>query len=205
MRRAFVISLFVHLLAFGLLLEGPGLPPDLKGMATVRSPANITIRSLASSPVSFVSPSADVEPASEERPVRAWGDKKHTEARSNIRRSYAPASNEPIVEHPESTEAAAGLPEDVERQYRIELARAMRKRGNFPINPSQPGVEGMVMLEVSRRAGAVRPTLSLAKSSGHREWDTHALDSLTAALEEVVPPRIAPNAGFRMLVVLEYR
>ncbi len=109
------------------------------------------------------------------------------------------------MERPASTEATAGLPEDVERQYRIELARAMRKRGNFPINPSLPGVEGMVMLEVSRRAGAVRPTLSLAKSSGYREWDTHALDSLAAALEEVVPPKSVPNVGFRMLVVLEYR
>ena len=205
MRRAFVISLLVHLLAFGLLLEGPKLPPDLKGIASVRSPLSITLRSPASSPVSVVSPSADVEPASEGRTVRAWGDKKRTEARSSIRHAYAPASKEPTAERPESTEAVSGLTEEVERQYRIELARAMRKRGNFPINPSLPGVEGMVMLEVSRRAGAVRPTLSLAKSSGHREWDTHALYSLTAALEEVVPPRIAPNAGFRMLVVLEYR
>ncbi len=205
MRRAFVISLLVHLLALGLLLEGPKLPPDLKGMVSVRSPLSITLRSLASSPVSVVSSSADVEPASEGRPVRAWGDKKRTEARSSIRHAYAPASKEPTVERPASTEATAGLPEDVERQYRIELARAMRKRGNFPINPSLPGVEGMVMLEVSRRAGAVRPTLSLAKSSGYREWDTHALDSLAAALEEVVPPKSVPNVGFRMLVVLEYR
>lgn len=205
MRRAFVISLILHLLAFGLLLEGLGPPPDLKGVATVRSPANITLRSLASSPVSSVSPPADVEPASERRPVRAWGDKKRTEARSSIRHPYAPASKDPIVERPESTEAAAGLPEDVERQYRIELARAMRKRGDFPTNPSPPGVEGMVVLEVYRRTGAVRPTLSLAKSSGHRELDAHALDSVAAAVEEVVPPRTTPNVGFRMLVVLEYR
>lgn len=206
MRRAFVISLFVHLLAFGLLLEGPGLPPDLKSAATVRSPANITLRPLASSPTSSVSPSAVVEPASDRRPAaRARDDKERSAATSSVRHPYVPASKESIAERLGTAEPVAGLPEDVEREYRIELARAMRKRGDFPMNSNRPGVEGAVKLEVSRRAGAARPSLSLAKSSGHRELDAHALDSVAAALIDVVPPIAARDVSFRMSVVLEYR
>lgn len=205
MHRAFVISLFVHLLAFGLLLEGPGLPPDFKGMASVRSPANVTLQSLASSPVSFVSPSAVVELASERRPARARGDIERSAVTSSVRHPYVPASKEPVAERPESAEAVAGLPEDVEREYRIELARAMRKRGDFPMNSSRLGVEGAVMLEVSRRAGSARPSLSLAKSSGYRDLDAHALDSVAAALIDVAPPIAARDVSFRMSVVLEYR
>lgn len=116
-----------------------------------------------------------------------------------------PASKESIAERLGTAEPVAGLPEDVEREYRIELARAMRKRGDFPMNSNRPGVEGAVKLEVSRRAGAARPSLSLAKSSGHRELDAHALDSVAAALIDVVPPIAARDVSFRMSVVLEYR
>ena len=172
MRRAFVISLFAHLLAFSLLIEVPGVRPDMKGGVTGQSSVNVRIQSLMPLPADGPRTPALVKPVSDGRLAAPKVTEKPANLTPRSSRSSVPVSTTVLPEAQAEAEKVQGLPEDAEREYRIGLARAMRKRGNFPINPSLPGVEGMVMLEVSRRAGAVRPTLSLAKSSGHREWDT---------------------------------
>lgn len=97
------------------------------------------------------------------------------------------------------------MPEDAEREYRIGLARAMRKYTNNLEGQSRPAIEGMVMLEVSRRVGAALPSLSLVKSSGSRELDARARDAVAAALAEVALPMVARDVSFRMSFVVEYR
>lgn len=205
MRRAFVISLFAHLLAFSLLIEVAGVRPDMKGGGTGQSSVNVRIQPLMPLPADGPRTPALVKPVSDGRLAAPKVTEKPANLTPRSSRSSVPVSTKVLPEAQAEAEKVQGLPEDAEREYRIGLARAMRKYTNNLEGQSRPAIEGMVMLEVSRRVGAALPSLSLVKSSGSRELDARARDAVAAALAEVALPMVARDVSFRMSFVVEYR
>lgn len=103
------------------------------------------------------------------------------------------------------TESSSRLPEDLEREYRIKLAREVRQGRYYPENIKAMGLEGIVRMSISHVFGAGVPKVSLDKSSGHPELDELALDSVKAALGRAGFPVTELSSGFRLQFALEYR
>lgn len=202
MRLAFVISLFAHLLAFSLLIEVAGVRPDMKGVVTGQSSVNVRIQSQIPSPGD--GPALD-QPVAHRQQAGPKATERPVNLTPRVSPPSAPVATKALPDAQAEAETAQSLPEHVEREYRIELARAMRKYMIHLAGQNLPVIQGRVMLEVSRQLGATRPSLSLAKSSGYEHLDTRALDAVAAALGDVALPMAARNVSFRMSFVVEYR
>ncbi len=99
----------------------------------------------------------------------------------------------------------AGLPPGLESEYRLNIARELRRAGSMSQAPDVPGREGDVRLVISYWAGSHAPVVSLERSSGHAELDEMALAGLNAAVARVKLPGVAAAGGFRVPFVVEYR
>lgn len=97
-------------------------------------------------------------------------------------------------------EAESVLPADVEREFRLLLARRLRQLGGL----RTPSGKGTVKLSVAFLGVAGGSEVRLMQSSGDTELDTRALSSLKVALSDVSLPQAAQTRRFRVPLVLEY-
>ncbi|MFN4342576.1 MAG: hypothetical protein ACK4FE_11175 [Azonexus sp.] len=97
-------------------------------------------------------------------------------------------------------EVDALLPADIEREFRLLLARRLRHSGSL----GSAGGTGTVTLSVVWRGTAGGAEVSLMQSSGDAALDAHALSSLARVLPDVALPQALRGRRFRMALVLEY-
>lgn len=210
MRRALVISVLVHTAVFFTVFEfrllpsydaplSNGVGPLRVEFASVKASGNLALVQLHEVPTATVAMEreqrlgASSSTAVLRRPV---GEPLHPVARMERRLS-------PEIDQ---AEGLNGLPMDVETEYRLSLAREVRRgSGLSDRQRRESGLEGIVRLVISYRAGLPKPVVSLDRSSGYSELDELAMSSLTAALARVQLPGTATGIGFRMRFVLEYR
>lgn len=124
-----------------------------------------------------------------------------TNSRGQLRPAVAtiPPVSEPSREpHGESDPA---LPADVEREFRLLLARQLRQLGE----PLPQGATGTVRLSITHHGPAGSSVVTLMRSSGNAGLDAYALASLEVAMEHASLPQAAQGRRFRMPFVLEYR
>lgn len=209
MRRALVISILAHVLAIAGLFEFRPLPACSACGATGPVPLTVDFaRFRALEEVgSGGRPDSSTVPVVAER----HSGRRASAASSGGRRSSGTpvqAVRQPELQSPPSLAAAegmAGLPPGLESEYRLNVARELRRAGSMSQAPDVPGWEGDVRLVISYWAGSHAPVVSLERSSGHAELDEMALAGLNAAVARVKLPGMAATGGFRVPFLVEYR
>ena len=208
MRRAFVISIAIHLLLIASLFDR-ALPlperPSIEGgalRARLGVPADVAHSSPAPSGGRSTSTAADEAwrwstPGRPSRQTRAVKP-------ANVRRQFIPprtahAAVSELTSDPLG-EADSVLPADVERELRLLLARRLRQLGGL----RTPSGKGTVKLSVAFLGAAGGSEVRLMQSSGDTELDTRALSSLKVVLSDVSLPQAAQTRRFRVPLVLEY-
>lgn len=88
----------------------------------------------------------------------------------------------------EPTESLGALPADLERAYRIDLARAARRSPYYPAALVAKGEQGVVRMSIVHWGSLGPPSVTLEQSSGYRELDQEALKALTHAIRMVSLP-----------------
>ncbi|MER2538572.1 MAG: TonB family protein [Azonexus sp.] len=68
------------------------------------------------------------------------------------------------------------------REYRLNLSREARRYKRYPALARQRGLEGVVVVVVSTRAGLSEPQISLSRSSGQEVLDQQAMEMLSLAV-----------------------
>jgi len=96
-----------------------------------------------------------------------------------------------------------GLPGELESEYRLNIARELRRARSISQVTDELRPEGSVRLIISYWAGLHLPVVSLDRSSGYSELDEMAMASLNSAVARVRLPGTA--GGFRVSFVVEYR
>lgn len=208
MRRALVISILAHVLAIAGLFEFRPLPACSACGATGPVPLTVDFaRFRALEEVgSGGRPDSSTVPAVAER----HSGRRALAASSGGRRSSGTAVQavrqpEPRPPSDATAEGMAGLPPGLESEYRLHIARELRRAGSMSQAPDVPGLEGDVRLVISYWAGSHAPVVSLERSSGHAELDEMALAGLNAAVARVKLPGMAATGGFRVPFLVEYR
>ena len=205
MFRAFVISVAVHLLLITSLFDRVLLLPvplSTEGVA-LRARLGVPpdgIHSTATRPGGRRTPTAPVEA----RPWSAPDRQTKVVRRASARGQYPPsrAVHSAVSQRPTDLqgESVPVLPADVEREFRLLLARRLRHVGS--LHPS--GEKGTVKLSIAYYGPAGGSEVRLMQSSGDTELDTRALSSLKVALSDVSLPQAAQTRRFRVPLVLEY-
>lgn len=95
----------------------------------------------------------------------------------------------------------AGLPPELESEYRLNIARELRRAGSVQQDQAVPMREGAVRFSILYWQGLSLPLVSLEQSSGDHDLDERAMNGLRAAVVRVP----APGLSFRLLYVVEYR
>lgn len=210
MRRAVVISVLVHLLILVSLVELRLLPNDMLQNISRASPLSVSFRVLGEmgnrdaahkggllaaemSPASGVAVQTSMLATPPEQKARS-GEK------TRKARGESPSSS-PV----EVAQNAALLPADMEREYRINLAREAHRSRYYPAEIMAKGREGIVRMNILYWSRLGRPTVVLEQSSGYRELDQEALKTLALAIGKVSLPPGAQSINFRMQYALEYR
>ena len=212
MRRAFVISLLIHLFVATLFLGRLDLPPasliagdkHLSAVLRPMSPEALIGRQVAA-----------------EKPHPAVERGKHVLAsevpvsRANVLRiksssqdSRRPESRQsPVDEQSVANKAEVdqALSPEVESEYRLHLARALRQEQVSRALARTHGWVGSVGMTIAQRNGLVVPEVVLARSSGYAELDRLALSDVRAVLGKVVLPAGMVGQSFRLSFVLDYR
>lgn len=206
MRRAIVISVLVHLLILVSLLELPTLPAGESRKANGSLPLSVSFK-FAGAIDKRDAPFPGAAPPTAKQPARELlaQDKTAVSPAVAKRHGKGPARQKESLPLPdEAAENLAFLPADLEREYRINLARAARQSRYYPAALVAKGEQGVVRMAILywRRLGA--PSVTLEQSSGYRELDQEALKALALAIGTVPLPAGA-QGDFRMLYTLEYR
>jgi periplasmic protein TonB len=89
------------------------------------------------------------------------------------------------------------------RQYRLALAREARRYKQYPPLARSRGWEGTVELRVEITAGA-RPSVGLARSSGHEVLDAEALEMMGRAVLLAVVPVSLQGRSFSVPVPVRF-
>lgn len=212
MRRAFVISLLVHLFVVSLFqgrLDLPVRSPivgDQHLSAVLRpSPPEAAIgRQVATErPHPGVERGAHVLGSE----ARAFGTNvlRIKSSSQDSRRSESRQS--PVDEQSVANKAEAdqALSPEVESEYRLHLARALRQEQVSRTVARAHGWDGRVGMTIAQRNGLVVPEVVLARSSGYAELDRLALSDVRAVLGKVVLPAGVVGQAFRLSFVLDYR
>lgn len=105
----------------------------------------------------------------------------------------------------EVAESSATLPAELEREYRINLAREARLSPYYPAEIVAKGQAGVVRVSISYWGRPGTPSVRLEQSSGYQELDQAALKTVALAISRVPLPAGAQGISFRMPYALEYR
>lgn len=202
MRRALAISLLFHLLVLASLIDFRLLPPlsapivgatarltvDLNSVQTQRG-----IVSEQGGPLARITSSkAHANSAAEGKQPRTRG----------LEQSISLTKRLPLPPIPQD-DVPNGLPTDIESEYRLNIARELRKAGYFSQRKDGDIPGGVARLLISHRAGLPVPVVSLDRSSGHSEFDAVALAGLNTALARAQLPGSATGLSFKMSFVLD--
>ena len=190
MRRAIVISVLVHLLILASLLEPPSPPAGGLRRANGSAPLTVSFKSSGESGKKDAALRAAATVLAAEQPARA--------ARQERRGQGSSVQGEPA-------ESLVALPADLEREYRIDLARAARRSEYYPAALVAKGQQGIVRMSISywSRSGVSKVTLE--QSSGYGELDQEALKIVALAIGKVPLPAGVQGINFRIPYALEYR
>ena len=74
------------------------------------------------------------------------------------------------------------------REYRLNLSREARRYKRYPALARQRGLEGVVVVVVSTRAGSALPQVALSRSSGQEVLDQQAMEMLGLAVRAASLP-----------------
>ncbi|MCG2578810.1 hypothetical protein LZ012_17570 [Dechloromonas sp. XY25] len=203
MRRAIVISILVHLLMAASLMEPLALPTGALRQANGGLPLSVSfkltseldnkdtaLRGTAMLPIAE-RPKSAVSPAVAKRKGKVLARQERGEA------------GVPVPS--EADENLAFLAADLEREYRLDLARAARRSPDYPAALAAQGQRGIVRMSISYWSRQGAPSVALEQSSGHWELDQQALKTLALAIGMVPVPPGAQGTNFRMHYALEYR
>lgn len=209
MRRAIVMSVLFHLLVLASLTELPVWPTGAPLAATRSLPVVVGFRSVAET--SQRNAALGNQPMAEDVSSVTSRTRMTMPASPVVvkRRAGKSASRVPGVGHwsapVEVAENLAILPADLEREYRINLAREARRFQDYPAEIMAKGRAGLVRMSIAYSDRLGVPSVRLEKSSGYRELDQVALNTLAHAISRVPLPPGAQGISFRMPYVLEYR
>ncbi len=207
MHRAFFVSILAHVLAIVSLFEFRPLPayslPVPKGrpltvdFVRLNSPAIV-----APNPQHNMSTRASVTERHSERRVLSPSSGKRL---SFGVQELAVGALDGLGIPPVATEKSlAGLPAELESEYRLNIARELRRARTVSQVTDELRREGRVRLIISYWAGLHMPVVSLDRSSGYPELDEMALSSLNSAVARVRLPGPAIGWGFSVPYVVEY-
>lgn len=204
MFRAFVISVAVHLLLITSLSDRVLLlpvPPSTEGVA-LRARLGVRPDGIHSTPARHGGRRTPTAPV-EARPWSAPDRQTKVVRRASARGQYPPsrAVHSAVSQRPTDLqgESVPVLPADVEREFRLLLARRLRHVGSL----HSSGGKGTVKLSIAYYGPAGGSEVRLMHSSGDAELDAGALSSLKAALRDASLPQAAQGRSFRMSFVLE--
>ncbi len=159
-------------------------PPDM-AMATRAAPL---LRSTRENPEARAEPLtkayAATAPADHTAPLAASGEA-----------SVAPARN--------VATSADGVSFDALRQYRVDLAVAMKRQKEYAVVAPELGWSGRVEVLMDLSAGGP-PLASLGKGSGHAALDSAAVAMVSNALRTVVLPDELRGKSMRLLLVVNF-
>lgn len=205
MRRAIVISIPFHLLVMASLMELHPLPsgaPKKTRESLALSVALGAADGIDKNGIAFRGDSVNAgRQAARAIPVASPAvAKSHgNEPKSKLRGERSPPN--PV----EAAENVAFLPADLEREYRISLARAARQSPYSPVGLMLKGQVGIVRMTILYWSRLGRPNVTLEQSSGYRELDREALRTIALAIARVPLPEGVQGGNFRMQYALEYR
>ena len=209
MRRAIVMSVLFHLLVVVSLVELPVWPTGPGRSTRGRLPLIVVFRSgddinqrnavvrnqtITSEVLPVVSPVRTPPRASSVVVMRRAGQ--HGDRTLVERR---------LPNQMEVAESLASLPVELEREYRINLAREARLSPYHPAEIRAKGQAGVVRVSISYWGRPGTPSVRLEHSSGYRELDQAALKTVALAISRVPLPAGAQGARFQMPYALEYR
>lgn len=206
MRRAFLMSVIIHVLAISMLFDFPGFESATRPKASGRIFATLdgndggSVKKVARIAGGVVNQRVQAVQGGNTRNMA--GARKVSAVEPKGR---GQALEEALDELPLDALSDHGLPEDLKRDYRIKLARELRHSKRYPQSIKDRGMEGIVWISILQTVGSHRPTISLVKSSGHQELDSLAMDSLDIAIGRVLSPAGGRGVGFRLSFALEYR
>lgn len=206
MHRAFFISILAHILAFVSLFDFRPLPAYSPSVAKGRSLTVDFVRLkppavVGSNPQQNMSTIASVAERHLEKRVLPAA---RGERQSLGMRTQAVGELESLSLPPVATETGSvGLPAELESEYRLNIARELRRARSMSQVTDELRPEGSVRLIISYWAGLHLPVVSLDRSSGYSELDEMAMASLNSAVARVRLPGTA--GGFRVSFVVEYR
>lgn len=206
MRRAIVISVLVHLLILASLLEPLSPPAGGLRRANGSAPLTVSFKSSGESGKKDAALRAAATVLAAEQPARAAiaplpaVAKRHRAgvARQERRDQGSSVQGEPA-------ESLVALPADLEREYRIDLARAARRSEYYPAALVAKGQQGIVRMSISYWSRSGVPKVTLEQSSGYGELDQEALKTVALAIGKVPLPAGVQGINFRMPYALEYR
>lgn len=206
MRRAFVISLLVHVLLFGLLSDwhpfNVGIAVkqadqgQIKARIRLTEPRGRSLQGdrLAISGLTRNRPQLVQQPsASRSVPISKSVPRQDASSR---RMSPEQATEKVVV-------IEGSLPPDVESEYRLAIARELRKAGSLVGVLGSTGLAGVVLLHITHVRGGSVPSVSVAHSSGDQDLDRLVLKSVGAVLAKMTMPATAMGLNFRLSLVVE--
>jgi len=203
MRRSLVISLFFHLLVLTSLIDFRLLPPYSVPFAGAAARLTVDLNSVQAQR-GIVSeqggPSARITSSKAHAYSLAAGERPRT---TGLEQGISQTKRLPLPPITQD-DVPNGLPADIESEYRLNIARELRKAGYFSQRKDGDIPGGMARLLISYRTGLPVPVVSLDRSSGHSEFDAAALAGLSAALARAQLPVSAEGLSFKMSFVLDY-
>lgn len=203
MRRALAISLLFHLLVLASLIDFRLLLPHSAPFAGVAARLTVDLNSVQAQR-GIVSeqggPSARITSSKAHTYSVAAGERPRTRG---LEQAISQTKRLPLPPIPQD-DVPNGLPADIESEYRLNIARELRKVGYFSQRKEGDFPGGVARLLISYRAGLPVPVVSLDRSSGHSEFDAAALAGLSAALARAQLPGSATGLSFKISFVLDY-
>jgi protein TonB len=82
------------------------------------------------------------------------------------------------------------------RTYRLNLSREARRFKRYPAIARERGLEGIVVVVVSTRAGVALPQVSLSQGSGETVLDQQALEMVNFAVRYALMPNSLRQRDF---------
>lgn len=90
------------------------------------------------------------------------------------------------------------------RQYLLEIGRGARRHKHYPLLARERGIEGIVVVVVSTRAGLAVPQVSLSSSSGASMLDAQALETVGRAVRDTKMPDALLNRDFAVDLPIQF-
>lgn len=136
----------------------------------------------------------------------------HPEASASVTSSAVASTQQASIGAEQLPVVTSGPSKEGLRDYRIALGRAAQRlreeyegRYNALERERRRGWEGRVEMNLQASAAGGLPALSLARSSGHSELDTQALELLGRAVQVTAIPAILRGQAFSMSLVMDFR